>query len=214
MWKQEKPKLTNAQKEKRLAFAESASQDPKYWKKVLFADEKYFKLSFGQKKAWIEEKDEPPILQTVKFPTKIMVWGGISAQGKTQLIKIPAGIRMKASDYVEMIASHIPEEGKSVFGGSNWKLLEDGAPSSRSSNSKLLPHPWDQGSSQVSTQFTGSQHYWERVETRGRQSHFSKTNYCWWAVACVARRMGQSEFGNSQKDGPELSISSQCSYWL
>jgi hypothetical protein len=42
-----KPKLTQIQRRKRLIFAQGASQDIKYWKKVLFADEKIFELTFG-----------------------------------------------------------------------------------------------------------------------------------------------------------------------
>ena len=127
-----KPKLTQAQKQKRLDFAKSASKDPKYWKKILFADEKIFELQFGTKEAWIEEKEAVPLLPTVKFPSKIMVWGGISWYGKTKLIKIPSGLRMGAKEYIALVACHLPEAGRLIFGEkSSWKLVEDGAPSHR-----------------------------------------------------------------------------------
>jgi hypothetical protein len=83
----------------------------------------------GPKDAWIDEKEEVPIRATVKFPSKLMVWAGIAWNGKTDLIRIPQGLRMNADDYIEHVASHIPEEAKSIFGNrKKWKLLEDGAP--------------------------------------------------------------------------------------
>src|SRR5690606_25668876 len=61
---QKKPKLTDAQKEARLAFA-STSRRQGYWNRVLFTDECVFPVFGPPIIRWIDEDDEVPIRETV-----------------------------------------------------------------------------------------------------------------------------------------------------
>jgi transposase len=126
-----KPRLTSKQKQKRLQWATHASKRLSSWKRVLFVDEKIVELQFGVKEAWVEEKDPAPILPTVKSPPKMMVWGGVCWHGKTKILQIPKGQNMGSEEYIQLLQGNLVEEGKRLFEGQSWKLLEDNAPAHR-----------------------------------------------------------------------------------
>ena len=126
-----KPKITQSQRQKRLDWACQASKGLASWKPVLFADEKIFELSFGVKEAWIEENESIPILPTLKYPPKIMVWGGISWYGKTKLVRVPQGLKMGSQDYIKIMQEHLLDDCRGIFNNKPWKLLEDNAPAHR-----------------------------------------------------------------------------------
>ncbi|GFV63214.1 uncharacterized protein TNCV_2077461, partial [Trichonephila clavipes] len=73
--------LTEFQRKRRLTWArEHSLWTIKYWKKVIFSDESQFCISGNQSSAYVRrrthEEFSPQCLKpTVKYPTKVMVWG-------------------------------------------------------------------------------------------------------------------------------------------
>ena len=85
-----KPRLTQAMKNKRLAFAKKyAAWTKQQWSKVSFSDEstvqqfttreRYFRRPIGKR---FHEKYTK---ETIKHPTSVMIWGGMSVNGTAGL---------------------------------------------------------------------------------------------------------------------------------
>lgn len=124
------PLLTNTQKKKRVAFA-STSRPRHYWRKVIFTDESPFLVFLPPHKVWCEEKEAPPIRPTVKYSPKLQVWGGISYNGKTPLIRIDQGIRLNAAGYQEIIQESLPALQRLYPVRDRAVMMQDGAPCHR-----------------------------------------------------------------------------------
>ena len=73
-----KPLLSDIHRGKRLQFAKENQN--RNWDQVIFADESTFTLQAHKKKRWIR-RGSIRILQTVKHPSKVHVWGCISSNG-------------------------------------------------------------------------------------------------------------------------------------
>jgi hypothetical protein len=80
-----KPLLTQATKDKRLAFCKSfRNWTMEQWNKVMFSDESYFKLSFANSRGLCRRSsgsgwcDHRFTKKTVKHPPKLMAWGCFS----------------------------------------------------------------------------------------------------------------------------------------
>lgn len=83
-----KPRLTAVQKTSRLKFAKKHRFTN--WRKVIFSDEKTWQTFMGpggkDDIVWTDNKDDPSLVaETVKKPTKVQVWGGVSYYGKLPL---------------------------------------------------------------------------------------------------------------------------------
>ncbi|GFV77909.1 uncharacterized protein TNCV_631 [Trichonephila clavipes] len=82
-----KPLLTEFQRKRRLTRArEHSLWTIKDWEKVIFSDESQFCISGNQSSAYVRrrthEEFSPQCLKpTVKYPTKVMVWGCMSSHG-------------------------------------------------------------------------------------------------------------------------------------
>lgn len=92
----QQPKLTDAQKRKRLAFArERKNWTILDWRRVLFSDESLFELmqppNRQNERVWAHSSAEVPAIETVKQPLKVMVWGMVSHQGLSELHIVPHG---------------------------------------------------------------------------------------------------------------------------
>ncbi|GFW34637.1 uncharacterized protein TNCV_952651 [Trichonephila clavipes] len=80
-----KPLLTDFQRKRRLTRArEHSLWTIKFWEKVIFSDESQFCISGNQSSAYVRrrthEEFSPQCLKpTVKYPTKVMVWGCMSS---------------------------------------------------------------------------------------------------------------------------------------
>jgi len=125
-----RPLLTDAQKHKRVLFA-LTSRPAGYWRKVIFTDESPFLLFGPPRRRWVDEKEEPPVRPTVKHSPKIQVWGGICYNGKTPLVKIDQGLRLKASDYQEIIRESLPDIQALYPKRAKAVMMQDGAPCHR-----------------------------------------------------------------------------------
>ena len=102
------PKLTAAQRRKRLDFAKSrinwSIQD---WRRVLFSDESPFELfhppNRQNDRVWAQNSSEVPVIETVKQPGKVLVWGMMSFRGLSDLHIVPRSQTVTADFYVEEV---------------------------------------------------------------------------------------------------------------
>jgi hypothetical protein len=120
-----KPLLTPRHKQQRIAFARTR-RPRNFWEKVLWTDEASFALYSNVRGQWVSESEKPENRTTVKWPARIRVWAGISAKGKTKLIKIPQ--RMGADEYIDMLKTKGIPEAHRLFGTGpgKWVLMQDG----------------------------------------------------------------------------------------
>lgn len=85
----------------------------------------------------------------VKSPSSVMVWAGVTANGKTPLVFIEKGVKINASYYQKSIIKAVLEPwAKLHFKGEDWTLQQDWAPAHKAKGSialckKLFPKIWD-----------------------------------------------------------------------
>lgn len=96
-----KPLLTAAHKEKRVSWCKDNAQTD--WNSVLFTDEASFEVGGWKGRQWCR-RGTRPIVEKMKFPHKVMVWGGISSKGKTPLFFIDG--TLTGSGYIELLRTH------------------------------------------------------------------------------------------------------------
>ena len=120
-----RPLLTRAHQRARLKFAHT--RRPRgFWNQVLWSDEASFALHSDVRGQWTKPGCKPAPRQTVKWPGRIRVWAGISAVGKTKLIRIPKAMNSKA--YVKMLRKKGLPQAQHLFKESSrgWTLMQDG----------------------------------------------------------------------------------------
>ena len=62
-------------------------------------------------------------------PKSVMVWAGVSAEGKTQLVFVPQGCKINAQTYEEHILQPVVKNlRRDMFQGSQFLFQQDGAP--------------------------------------------------------------------------------------
>ena len=135
-----KPYLTKRMVQKRKYFADSMIDKPdEFWKDVFFSDETYIEINFGSVINRVRRfSSSDPINQkflknTVKFPTKVMLWGCINYNG-AGLLKICEGT-MNSAKYKQVLESKLlPSIQK--FSISNPIHLDDSAPCHRTNEIK------------------------------------------------------------------------------
>ena len=105
--------------------------------KVLFSDEKLFTVeeaSNRQNDRILSTKasvipEELKLVKRVQKPSSVMVWGGISAVGRTPLVFIPVGVKINALTYQNLILEPILKELKvNMFENQPFLFQQDGAP--------------------------------------------------------------------------------------
>jgi transposase len=96
-----KPKITLTEKDKRerVKWCKRHLQDK--FTNMIFSDEKPFELYKRRRLSWTKRGAERKGKVTVKYPPKIQCWGGISRQGKTQLVFWKG--RPKSKDYCDTL---------------------------------------------------------------------------------------------------------------
>lgn len=126
------PQLTTNMKQKRLAFAKAHENwSVEQWRLVCFSDESIFECKGAQKRRVWHVKGTPlPIRQTVKHPTKIMIWGMISAKGPGRL-HIVEGM-MNSTEYKKVLESKAIPQLQEWFPDGECIFMHDGAPCHRS----------------------------------------------------------------------------------
>ncbi len=118
-----KARLVKDDKPRRIRFAKKPKR-PKYmWGKIFWTDEKAIPLHLEPRLIWAESRDDvPPREKDLVEPT-VRVWGGISAQGRTPLFKIPT--YWTATDYSQFLKTKaLPSIRKMV--GDDFIFMHDG----------------------------------------------------------------------------------------
>jgi hypothetical protein len=110
--RKKQPLLTDAHKKRRIVFArEHLNWTVEQWSDVLFTDESSFKVFYipnsRNDTVWGSQEDNvPPALQ-MKFSPSVMVWGGMTGYGLTNLHFIPQGMRINSDYYIENILKKV-----------------------------------------------------------------------------------------------------------
>ena len=106
------PKITKQQKLARLAFCKRELRELKHWsfdefKRIIWSDESVFELQHTKNRqndrVWAQSRDQVPPIETIKHPAKLMVWGGMTAQGLTELHVMPPKQTVNTVYYVSEI---------------------------------------------------------------------------------------------------------------
>ncbi|GFS74319.1 transposable element Tcb1 transposase [Trichonephila clavipes] len=119
-----KPLLTGFQRKRRLTCArEHSLWTIKYWENVIFSDESQFYISGNQSSAYVRrrthEEFSPYCLKpTVKYPTKVMVWGCMSSHGVGRHHIVSGTV--KAVDYIEILQNKLLPTAKDLLGNQSW----------------------------------------------------------------------------------------------
>ena len=127
-----KPKMTTAHRAARLRFAREHNQwDMDNWQWVLFSDECKIKFNSDDRhiRVWRrtgERFSEPCIHERDRFGgPSVMVWGGINATGKTELVFFPDS-RVTSDSYIEqVIRPHVIPFAQRL--GRNFVFMHDNA---------------------------------------------------------------------------------------
>ena len=104
---------------------------------ILFSDEKLFTIeevtnSQNDRIVSTSVKDIPEevlFIPKCQKPASVMVWGGISANSRTNLIFVPSGVKINSKTYRDLILeTEVKSAGHKLFRNSNWIFQQDGAP--------------------------------------------------------------------------------------
>ncbi|GFV13410.1 transposable element Tcb1 transposase [Trichonephila clavipes] len=119
----------------RLAWAREHSLWPiKDWKKVIFSDASQGFISGNQSSAYVRrrthEEFSPQCLKpTVKYPTKVMVWGCMPSHSVGRLPIVSETV--KAMDYIEILQKKLLPTATDLFRNQSWIFQDDNAPCHR-----------------------------------------------------------------------------------
>ncbi|GFW11267.1 transposable element Tc1 transposase [Trichonephila clavipes] len=122
-----KPLLTKYQHKRRLTWArEHSLWSIKDWEKVIFSDESQFCISGNQSSAYVRrrtrEEFSPLCLKpTVKYTTKVMVWGCMFSHGVGRLHIVSETV--KAMDYIEILQNKLLPTARDLFGNQSWNFF-------------------------------------------------------------------------------------------
>ncbi|GFY27611.1 transposable element Tcb1 transposase [Trichonephila clavipes] len=130
-----KPLLTEFQRKRRLTgIREHSLWTIKDWEKVIFSDESQFCISGDQSSAYVRrrthEEFSPQCLNpTVRYPTKVMVWGCMSSHGVGRLHIVSGTV--KAMNYIEILQNKLLPTTRDLFGNQSWVFQDDNSPCHR-----------------------------------------------------------------------------------
>jgi inhibitor of nuclear factor kappa-B kinase subunit alpha len=101
---------------------------------ILFSDEKLFTIeqNHNRQNDRIWSQEEPSIQDRVvarsQNPKSVMVWAGITYDGKTPLIFIENGVKINQKTYRTMLNDQLMPWAQSHFGDRHWTFQQDSAP--------------------------------------------------------------------------------------
>jgi transposase len=134
-----KPAITKATQKKRYNWAMNHRRDSKtQWENTLFTDEKVLVASSfnpQNQRLILKDPDDPRRrMHMQSHELSIMVWAGVTATAKMDLIVIPSGIRMNANAFIANvvrpgIAKAFGSDRLDLFPNPEFaRLLQDSAP--------------------------------------------------------------------------------------
>ncbi|GFV18916.1 transposable element Tcb1 transposase [Trichonephila clavipes] len=130
-----KPLQTEFQRKRRLTWArEHSLWTIKDWEKVIFSDESQSCIYGNQSRVYVRrrthEEFSPQCLKpTVKYPTKVMVWGCMSSHGVGRLHIVSGTV--KAMNYIEILQNKFLPTPRDLFGNQPWIFQDDNTPCHR-----------------------------------------------------------------------------------
>lgn len=104
---------------------------------ILFSDEKLFTIEevFNKQNVRVLARDISAanttgrLAQRSAHPASVMVWAGITADGKTPLVFIDQGVKINKENYREEILQNVVEPwAHGHFGNRHWTFQQDSAP--------------------------------------------------------------------------------------
>ena len=121
--------LTPRAKQRRVAWAQEQLDIRRDWSKVVFSDESYFHLTPEKTFLWrrSDEEGDDVRLHKQQHPPKILIWGGIGKDYKTDLVIVESGTVDQTVYITEVISgSGLIETAENHF-GKEWFLQQDNA---------------------------------------------------------------------------------------
>lgn len=110
-----KPRLTDSHKKARIAFAKKYSALPlEKIRAILWSDESVFTVTGTgsgrvRRPVGADRYDPRYILETVKHPQTVMVWGSFSYHGVGKLVFLEKGTTMNGNRYLELLCDHLAD---------------------------------------------------------------------------------------------------------
>ena len=131
--------LTSEQKKKRHQRSKQLllQHAAEHMDQIVFSDEKFFTVeeSFNPQNVRVyaasfqEIPEHMRTVQRFQAEQKIMVWAGISKEGKLPLVFIEPGVKVNAKYYLENILKKVVKPScENIYGESPWIFQQDSAP--------------------------------------------------------------------------------------
>ena len=104
---------------------------------ILFSDEKVFTIQQAHNaqndRIWAAEAPLPGkrVVSRVQFPKSLMVWAGVTFDGKTPLVFIEKGVKINQTAYQKTLHDKLLPWTRSHFGRRSWTFQQDFAPAHR-----------------------------------------------------------------------------------
>jgi transposase len=113
------PKFNEQTKHKRYEYClDNMDED---WKNIIFTDETWFVLCDSKEVIWKRPEEEPIQNKTLKYPEKVMIWGGVWWNGKTDICFVDT--TMDRWVYIDVLKKYLVEPHLTV----HHEVLQDGA---------------------------------------------------------------------------------------
>ena len=135
-----KPLKTETIEEKRLRFARRYEHwSAEDWKQVIWSDESWFQMFENGRRQFVRRRpgealNRDCVIQTVKYPEKVMVFGAITPTSKSKLIFIDG--KVNAAKYQEILAEARIKSFIRRHPHPAPLFMEDGAPGHRAASTK------------------------------------------------------------------------------
>jgi inhibitor of nuclear factor kappa-B kinase subunit alpha len=107
---------------------------------ILFSDEKVFNVEMkwnaqNNRIYAVQPSDIPPnarLRQRTLHPASVMVWAAVAMNGKSKLIFVDEGVKLRATNYIsDILEPHLKPLGRKLFGNRRWSFQQDSAPAHR-----------------------------------------------------------------------------------
>ena len=130
-----KPRLTERHKRLRLEWClRHQHWKNEDWNRVVFSDESSLVFRPHRQKVLMRRGSERPVVATDKFPSKLMIWGGISARGATPVATIAGTVDSLA--YQRILEGYLLRTMSTLYPEDVWILQQDNAPCHTSASTR------------------------------------------------------------------------------
>jgi transposase len=122
------PYLSDQATSKRMEYATSHLTDK--FTNVCFSDEVIFQMNENRQLIWWNKNNEDrPVFEESYDKAKVMIWGGISRRGKTDLYywKISKDLSVNAVGYTECLQETLIDKMNGLYGVGKWRFMQDNA---------------------------------------------------------------------------------------